>query len=118
MHCRPLRFPGVLIRVLIDPVGSGRRAAAGEDGQRALDWIVYILKCADGTLYTGITNDLGRRMSEHETGQGARYTRGRGPFQLVYHEIRQNRGEASRREMEIKALRRDQKLAMVSRVRS
>ena len=89
--------------------------AAGEYGRGALDWIIYILRCADGTLYTGITNDLDRRMSEHETGQGARYTKGRGPFQLVYQETRQGRGDASRREMEIKALRRDRKLAMVSR---
>ena len=75
-----------------------------------MSWIVYILQCGDGTLYTGITNDLERRMTEHEAGQGAKYTRGRGPFQLVYREACEGRGQASRREMEIKGLSRDQKL--------
>ena len=87
-------------------------------GEGALDWIVYMLKCADGTLYTGITNDLGRRMSEHETGQGAKYTKGRGPFQLVYNETCQGRGEASKREIEIKSLNREQKLKLGSGNRS
>ena len=83
-----------------------------------MNWTVYILKCADGTLYTGITNDLVRRMSEHETGQGAKYTKGRGPFQLVYNETCKGRGKASRREIEIKSLRRHQKLKLVSGNRS
>ena len=83
-------------------------------GQSALSWIVYILQCGDGTLYTGITNDLDRRMAEHEAGQGAKYTRGRGPFQLVYNEICKDRGFASKREMEIKSLNRDQKLRLIS----
>ena len=83
-------------------------------GQWILDWIVYILGCADGTLYTGITNDLDRRMSEHESGQGAKYTKGRGPFQLIYSETCQGRGPASRRESQIKALNREQKLKLVS----
>ena len=52
-----------------------------------MDWTVYILRCADGTLYTGITNDLSRRIAEHESGQGAKYTKGRGPFQLVFEEV-------------------------------
>ena len=77
-------------------------------------WVVYILRCADDTLYTGITNDVDRRMAEHEAGQGARYTRGRGPFQLVYNEICKDRGSASRREIEIKSLSRDEKLGLVS----
>ena len=79
-----------------------------------MNWIVYILKCADGTLYTGITNDLDRRMREHEAGQGAKYTRGRGPFQLVYNEVFRGRGQASKREIEIKSLDREQKLRLVS----
>ena len=78
------------------------------------NWVVYILRCADGTLYTGITNDLDRRMAEHELGRGARYTRGRGPFQLVYKEACGGRGQASKREIEIKSLSRDQKLRLVS----
>ena len=80
-----------------------------------LRWIVYILRCADGSLYTGITNDVDRRMADHEAGKGARYTRGRGPFQLVYNEVCKDRGFASKREMEIKSLTRDQKLRLVSR---
>lgn len=83
--------------------------------QGALSWIVYILQCADGTLYTGITNDVERRMSEHEAGQGAKYTKGRGPFQLVYNEICKDRGFASKREIEIKSLNKDQKLRLISR---
>ena len=79
-----------------------------------MNWIVYILKCADGTLYTGITNDLDRRILEHEAGHGAKYTRGRGPFELVYNEICNGRGEASKREIEIKSLNRERKLRLVS----
>ncbi len=83
-----------------------------------MDWTVYILRCSDGTLYTGITNDLDRRVSEHETGQGAKYTKGRGPFRLVYNETCQGRGEASTRENEIKSLSREEKLRLVSESRS
>ena len=72
-------------------------------------WIVYMLECADKTLYTGITNDLDRRLAEHAAGRGARYTRGRGPFRLVYRETCQNRAEASRRETAIKLLDRTKK---------
>jgi putative endonuclease len=79
-----------------------------------LNWTVYILQCADGTLYTGITNDLERRMAEHASGQGAKYTKGRGPFQLVYQEACEGRGLASKRENEIKSLDRKAKLALVA----
>lgn len=79
-----------------------------------MDWTVYILQCADGTLYTGITNDLERRVAEHEAGQGAKYTKGRGPFQLVYRERCEDRGLASKRENEIKSLDRKAKLALVA----
>ena len=79
-----------------------------------MNWTVYILRCADGTLYTGITNDLERRLAEHESGQGAKYTKGRGPHKLIYHEICQGRGLATKREMEIKSLDRKAKLLLVS----
>jgi putative endonuclease len=79
-----------------------------------MSWIVYILRCADDTLYTGITNDLGRRLADHEAGQGAKYTRGRGPLQLVYQETCEGRGPASKRENEIKSLDRKSKLLLVS----
>ena len=79
-----------------------------------MNWTVYILRCADGTLYTGITNDLERRLAEHESGQGAKYTKGRGPLKLMYQEICLGRGLASKREMEIKSLDRKAKLLLVS----
>jgi len=79
-----------------------------------LNWTVYILRCGDGTLYTGITNDLDRRMAEHDAGTGAKYTKGRGPFQLLYQEACQGRGPASKRESEIKSLDRKAKLSLVS----
>ena len=79
-----------------------------------MNWTVYILRCADGTLYTGITNDLERRMAEHDAGTGAKYTKGRGPFQLLYQETCQGRGLASKREIEIKSLDKKSKLSLGS----
>ena len=75
-------------------------------------WIVYILECADQTLYTGITNDLDHRITEHETGRGAKYTRGRAPFTLLYTETHSSRSQASKREAEIKAFDRATKLQL------
>ncbi len=80
----------------------------------AVHWIVYILECADKSLYTGITNSLERRMAEHAAGKGARYTKGRGPFRLVYRETCAGRAEASRRETAIKSLARAKKLQLFS----
>ena len=79
-----------------------------------MSWTVYILQCADGTLYTGITNDLERRLAEHEAGQGAKYTKGRGPLQLVYQENCLGRGLALKRENEIKSMDRKTKLLLVA----
>jgi len=68
-------------------------------------WYVYILRCADDTLYTGITTDLERRVEEHNSGKaGAKYTRSRRPVEIVYHEIVNDRSEASKREYQIKSL--------------
>jgi putative endonuclease len=77
-------------------------------------WWVYLLRCADGTLYTGITTDVMRRVAEHngDGGAGARYTRSRRPVQLVYVEAAASRAAASRREAEIKQLDRARKLAL------
>ena len=77
-------------------------------------WSVYMLRCADGSLYTGITTDLARRVAEHngEGGPGARYTRSRRPVQLVYVEAVASRAEAARREAAIKRLDRARKLAL------
>ena len=79
-----------------------------------MNWVVYILKCADDTLYTGITNDLEDRVKAHETGQGAKYTKGRGPFEVIYQEQCENRSEASKREMTIKRLKKEEKLKLCS----
>ena len=84
------------------------------DDTGVMHWTVYILECVDKTLYTGITNDLGRRMAKHEAGKGARYTKGRGPFRLVYQETCTGRAEASRRETAIKLLSRAKKLRLLS----
>ena len=76
-------------------------------------WYVYILGCGDGTLYTGITTDVQRRLAAHRCGRGAKYTRGRGPLTLLYQEAVGDHPEALRRERQIKALTREEKLAMI-----
>ena len=77
-----------------------------------MEWIVYILECSDGTLYTGVTNNLEARIQKHEDGTGAKYTRGRGPFKMIFSEIHADRSSASKREAEIKRLDRTEKLAL------
>ncbi|MBS2030767.1 MAG: GIY-YIG nuclease family protein [Deltaproteobacteria bacterium] len=75
-------------------------------------WVVYMLRCGDGTLYTGVTNRLQERIRAHRQGKGARYTRGRGPLRLIYVEHAGLRGDALRRELEIKKLTRRDKLRL------
>ena len=77
-----------------------------------MNW-VYILKCGDGSLYTGWTNDLERRLQTHAAGRGARYTRSRLPVELVYAEILPTKSEALRREAALKRLRRIKKLELI-----
>ncbi len=81
-------------------------------------WFVYILRCADGTLYTGITTDPVRRVHEHNAGTalGARYTRSRRPVELVYVEEAPDRASAARREVRIKRLGRQGKLSLAGRL--
>ncbi|HMU29800.1 MAG: GIY-YIG nuclease family protein [Nitrospira sp.] len=79
-----------------------------------MTWIVYILECADGSLYTGITNDLERRMRSHASGNGAKYTRHRGPFTVRYTESLASKGAALQREAAIKALDRAAKVALIT----
>lgn len=74
---------------------------------------VYMLRCKDGSLYTGWTNDLEHRLAMHSSGRGAKYTRGRGPLELVYSEELPDKEAALRRECAIKKLRREQKLALL-----
>lgn len=76
---------------------------------------VYILRCADGTLYTGCTNDLERRLRTHNAGKGAKYTRARLPVELVYAEEAVDKSQALRREAAIKALPRSEKLKLIGK---
>lgn len=76
-------------------------------------WYVYVLRCADGTLYTGTTTDTERRVAAHNSGKGAKYTRGRAPVELLYREPCEDKASALRREMEIKKLPRQEKLNML-----
>lgn len=76
-------------------------------------WKVYILRCGDGSLYTGITTDVQARFEAHSAGKGAKYTRGRGPLELIYTEECQDHSSALKRELQIKAMTREQKLALI-----
>ena len=78
-------------------------------------WIVYILRCKDDTLYTGITDDLARRMAAHNSGKGAKYTRGRGPVEVVYTEVMESYSAALKREAAIKRLKRPEKMALLAK---
>jgi putative endonuclease len=72
-------------------------------------WHVYIVECADGTLYTGVATDVRRRVAEHDAGKGARYTRGRGPVRLRYSAPKRTRSAALKEEARIKRLARKEK---------
>ncbi|WP_298869146.1 GIY-YIG nuclease family protein [uncultured Gimesia sp.] len=76
-------------------------------------WFVYILRCADGSLYTGITIELTRRIEQHNAGTASRYTRSRLPVSIEYHEIQATRSLALKRELEIKAMSRKVKEALI-----
>lgn len=77
-------------------------------------YFAYIMRCADGTLYTGYTDDIARREAAHNSGRGAKYTRSRLPVKMVYHESFATRSEAMKRECAIKRLSREQKLELIS----
>ena len=76
-------------------------------------WYVYMLRCGDGTLYTGVTDDVERRLAAHRAGKGAKYTRGRGPLELVYTERVPDKSAALRREYQIKRLTRQEKEQLI-----
>ncbi len=76
-------------------------------------WFLYILECRDGSLYTGITDDLDRRLAAHNAGKGAKYTRGRGPVTLVYREEMLSYSDALKREYRVKQLSRTEKLNLI-----
>ena len=77
-------------------------------------WYLYILRCKDGSLYTGITTDVEKRLEAHQSGRGAKYTRGRGPLELVYREECGSHSDGLKREWEIKKLTREQKQKLIS----
>lgn len=76
---------------------------------------VYILKCSDGSLYTGWTNNLEKRLRTHQQGKGAKYTRARLPVELVYFESYEDASQARKREAEIKKLSREKKLELIKK---
>lgn len=78
-------------------------------------WFVYMLRCADGSLYTGIAKDVTRRCEQHNGGTASRYTRSRLPVELIYHEAHPDQSSALKREAAIKAMDRREKRAMVER---
>jgi putative endonuclease len=78
-----------------------------------MTWYVYVLSCADESLYCGITNDLGKRLAAHNSGKGAKYTRGRTPVRFVYIEKKKDKGEALKRELKIKSMRRKRKMDFI-----
>lgn len=80
-----------------------------------MGWFVYILECADRTLYVGVTNDVEKRVAAHASGKGARYTRGRSPLVVRHVEEAPTRGDAQKREAAIRKLSREKKLALFSR---
>ena len=78
-----------------------------------MPWYIYILRCSDGTLYTGMTDNVEKRFAAHAAGKGAKYTRGRGPLELVYSEVCGDHSAALKREIQIKALSREEKQRMI-----
>lgn len=80
--------------------------------QSPATWFVYLLRCGDGTLYCGIALDVEARLKQHEAGTGAKYTRGRGPLEVVYREVCAGKADALRRERQIKRMRRETKASL------
>jgi protein-tyrosine phosphatase len=93
-------------------VGSGKRRQ-GQIKSRSGPWFVYIIRCADGTFYTGITKDMTRRCQQHNKGTASRYTRSRLPIKLVWQEKRPSQSSALKREAAIKAMTRPEKMALI-----
>ena len=87
-----------------------RKPKARSSGDK---WFVYVVRCADSSLYTGITKDVKRRCQQHNAGTASRYTRSRLPVKLVYQEARPSQSSALKRELAIKAMTRREKMAMI-----
>ena len=80
-----------------------------------MNWYVYMLRCSDGSLYTGYTDSITRRLAVHQSGKGAKYTRSRPPVALAYQEELPDKSAALRREAAIKSLTRQEKLALITK---
>ena len=92
----------------------GRLSRQTERGYaKAMTWHVYLVRCADGSLYTGITTDLARRVASHNAGKGAKYTRSRLPVVLVWSETAAGDGAAKRREYAVRSMSRAEKLRLI-----
>lgn len=91
---------------------KGRNTKAKPSSEK---WFVYMVRCADGSLYTGITKEVNRRCQRHNDGTGSRYTRSRRPVKLIYQEVRPNQTSALKREAAIKAMNRRGKLTMIQK---
>ena len=79
-----------------------------------MTWHVYIIECNDGSLYTGVTNDLDKRITAHNAGLGAKYTKSRRPVHLRYSETARDRKQASQREHVIKSLQKSAKISLIA----
>ena len=78
-----------------------------------MHWLVYMLECSDNSIYTGITNNLDNRLKKHQSGNGAKYLRGRLPIKLIYKELFINRSEATKREISIKKMSKKEKKILI-----
>ena len=78
-----------------------------------MDWLLYMLECSDNSIYTGITNNLEERLKRHQSGNGAKYLRGRLPIKLIYKENFINRSEATKREIYIKKMSKKEKKKLI-----
>ena len=96
--------------------GSWQPEGLTEGVIERMSWYIYILRCGDDTLYTGITDDVEKRFAAHCAGKGAKYTRGRGPLTLVYTEQAEDKSAALKREHAIKKLTRAEKLNLIEGV--
>ena len=100
--------------ILEKKVNRSQKKSAAEDTLRQTSNYTYILRCADGSLYTGWTNDLEKRIAAHNAGLGGKYTRSHRPVTLVYYECFPTKAEAMRREYAIKQLSREEKEALIT----
>lgn len=92
---------------------AGNRLLFRKGQKMEQTWYLYILRCGDGTLYTGITTDVEKRLETHRAGKGAKYTRGRTPLELVYRETCGTHSQALKREWEVKGMSRAEKEKLV-----